>query len=124
MFRLLVAAFASLSLLACTSMQTVRSTEKAALRKTVKVGDEVQVDATNGKRYLLVLTVVDDEKIIGLGDNKKVTIRYGQIKAMEVRKVSAGKTAGLTVGVVAASLLLVIALFATGVINPFKNLGD
>jgi len=107
MFRTLVAVFTALSLVACTSMRPLPANDPLAVRQAVKVGDEVSIVAANGKTYLLVLTVVDDEKLVGTGDNKKVTIRYGQIVSMEVRKVSAGKTAGLVGGVLYGVYLLV-----------------
>ena len=110
-----VAVFTALCLISCTSMRPVPASEPRALQQSVKVGDEVSVVAANGKTYLLVLTVVDDEKIVGTGDNKKVTIRYAQIVSMEVRKVSVGKTAGLTVGVIAAALLATLAFFIASI---------
>ena len=78
----------------------------------VKVGDDVSVAAANGKTYLLTLTEVDGEKIVGIGDNKKVTIRYEQIESLQVRKLSAAKSAGLSAGVLATVAVVVVALAA------------
>ena len=118
MFRSVIAVFTAFCLVACTSMRPIDATRPESVRATVRVGDEVSVNASNGKTYLLVLTAVDDEKIVGTGDNKKVTIRYEQIKSIEVRKVSAGKTAGLTLGVIGAILLTAIIVF----IATFKGI--
>lgn len=121
MFRTLVAVFTALSLVACTSMRPLPANDPSSVRQAVKVGDDVSVVATNGKTYLLTLTAVDDEKLVGVGDNKKVTIRYAQIVSMEVRKVSAAKTAGLTVGVLAVVYITLIALGAYAFSKAFEN---
>ena len=114
MFRQLavqtIAVFTALCLVSCTSMRPIPAGEPQAVRQSVKVGDEVSVVASNGKTYLLVLTVVDDEKIVGTGDNKKVTIRYAQIVSMEVRRFSAAKTVGATGGTLVALYLLATAI--------------
>lgn len=117
-----IAVFTALCLASCTSMRPVPSGEPKTVQQSVKVGDDVSVVAANGKTYLLLLTAVDNEKIVGTGDNKKVSIRYEQIKSMEVRRVSAGKTAGLTTAVVAGALLVFIGLFAAGAFGePFGD---
>ncbi len=110
MFRSIVAVFTALCLLSCTTLRTVSPGSPAELQQRVKVGDEVSVSATNGKTYLLTLTAVDKEKIVGVGDNKKVTIRYGQITHLDVRRVSAGKTVAITAGVVTGVVLVVLAI--------------
>lgn len=126
MFRQLAiqitAAFTALCLVSCTSMRPLPSGEPKTVQQSVKVGDEVSVVATNGKTYLLVLTAVDDEKIVGTGDNKKVSIRYEQIKSIEVRRVSAGKTAGLTTGILVGAFLVFVGLIAAGAFGePFGD---
>lgn len=118
MFRILVTLWVSLSLVACTSMRPLPAGEGGQWRGQVHVGDDISVAATNGKTYLLTLTEVDDQKIVGIGDNKKVTIRYEQIRTLEVRKVSALKTtAAVGGGILAATaalLLVVIIAFRNG----------
>lgn len=119
MFRILVTLWVSLSLVACTSMRPLPAGEGGQWRGQVHVGDDISVAATNGKTYLLTLTEVDDQKIVGIGDNKKVTIRYEQIRTLEVRKVSALKTtAAVGGGILAATaalLLVVIIAFKNGI---------
>ena len=116
MFRLFVAAWVSLSLVGCTAMRplSVPVSDQQAVRGVLNVGDEVSIAATNGKTYLLVLTVVDDEKIVGIGNNQKVTIRYGQIKSLEVRRITRnsaiGATTGLTLLYVGLAVITVIVL--------------
>lgn len=119
MFRILVTLWVSLSLVACTSMRPLPAGEGGQWRGQVHVGDDISVAATNGKTYLLTLTEVDDQKIVGIGDNKKVTIRYEQIRTLEVRKLSALKTtAAVGGGILAATaalLLVVIIAFKNGI---------
>lgn len=117
MLRLLVSLLVSLSLIACTSMRPLPAGEAGQWRGQVHVGDDVSVAATNGKSYLLTLTEVDEQKIVGVGDNKKVTIRYEQIKALEVRKISALKTTAAVGGGLLATATALIVL----VIVAFKN---
>ena len=112
MFRNLTAAFAALCLVACTSLRPVPEGPAGQWRGQAKVGDDVSVVAANGKTYLLTLTEVDGEKIVGIGDNKKVTIRYEQIESLQVRKLSAAKSAGLSAGVLATVAVVVVALAA------------
>jgi hypothetical protein len=112
MFRIFIVVLASLSLVACTNMQAIDASRPQSVRGALKVGDEVSVVARNGKTYLLMLTTVDDEKIVGTGDNKKVTIRYEQIQSIEVRKVSTGKTAAAIGGTaLAIGALLLVTVF-------------
>lgn len=121
MFRNLTAAFAALCLVACTSLRPLPEGSTGQWRGQVKVGDDVSVAAANGKTYLLTLTEVDGEKIVGIGDNKRVTIRYEQIESLEVRKLSTAKTAGLSVGVVVGVL---VALIGFAVYSIDRELGD
>ncbi len=117
MFRILVAVLVSISLVACTSMRPLPPGDGGQWRGQVHVGDDVSVTASNGKTYLLTLTEVDDQKIVGIGDNKKVTIRYEQIQTLEVRKLSALKTtAAVGGGILAATAALLLV-----VIIAFKN---
>ena len=124
MFRILVAIWVSISLVACTSLRPLPSGEAGQWRGQVHVGDDVSVAATNGKTYLLTLTEVDDQKIVGIGDNKKVTIRYEQIQSLEVRKLSVAKTAGLSLGVIAGVALAAIAFVAISFSNFLKDQDD
>lgn len=124
MFRILVAVLVSLSLIACTSMRPLPPGDAGQWRGQVQVGDDVSVAATNGKTYLLTLTEVDDQKIVGIGDNKKVTIRYEQIQQLEVRKLSAAKTVGATGLTLGAIYLTLLALGAYAMSQMFESLGD
>jgi len=118
MFRILVSLLVSLSLLGCTSMRPLSPGDSGQWRGQVQVGDDVSVAASNGKTYLLTLTEVDDQKIVGISDNKKVTIRYEQIKTLEIRKVNALKTTaavgGGVLAVVGALLVFAVIVFKNG----------
>ena len=123
MFRILIALWVSISLVACTSLRPLPQGEAGQWRGQVHVGDDVSVAATNGKTYLLTLTEVDDQKIVGVGDNKKVTIRYEQIEKLEVRKLNALKTTGAVAGGIVAAAALVLAVVIIAFRNGF-DLGD
>jgi cytochrome c-type biogenesis protein CcmH/NrfG len=116
LLRRVIAVFTALSLVACTSMQARQVGAAEPLTTQLKVGDEVEIKAANGKTYLLTLTEVSGDKLVGVGDNKKVTISRQQIETLEVRKFSAAKTAGLTAGtlVVLYAVVAVLAFAAFG----------
>jgi len=118
MFRILVSLLVSLSLVGCTSLRPLPPGDGGQWRGQVQVGDDVSVAASNGKTYLLTLTEVDDQKIVGISDNKKVTIRYEQIKTLEIRKVNALKTTAAVGGgilaVVGAVLVFAVIVFKNG----------
>lgn len=121
-FQIFIAVLTALCLTACTSLRAVPASEKQAVRAALKVGDEVSISAVNGKTYLLVLTDIDDEKIVGVGNNQKVTMRYEQIRTLETRKVSVAKTAGLSIGVLAGAFLVFVGLFVAGAFGePFDD---
>lgn len=124
MFRILVSLLVSLSLVGCTSMRPLSPGDSGQWRGQVQVGDDVSVAASNGKTYLLTLTDVDDQKIVGIGDNKKVTIRYEQIKVLEVRKVSALKTTGLVVGGLAVLWVVLVTAFANAFEDGLRDSGN
>jgi hypothetical protein len=86
MFRKLITALAGLSLIACTAMRPLPPGDGGQWRGQLQVGDEVRVNAANGKTYELKLVTVDEQKIVGRGDGKKVTIRYEQIRDLAVRR--------------------------------------
>lgn len=119
MFRFLIAVLVSTSLIACTSMRPLPPGAAGQWRGQVQVGDDVSVAAANGKTYLLTLTEVDDQKIVGIGDNRKVTIRYEQIESLE-RKVNALKTTGAVAGSIVAAVALVLLVAIIALRNGFE----
>jgi hypothetical protein len=130
-FQPLIALFTALCLIGCTSMRPLPKGTPAEVRRSLKVGDQVSVAAVNGKTYLLKLTEVGDEKIVGEGDNKRVTIRYEQIKTIEVRQFSKGRTAGFAGGTLVAlwaGIVIVGALVAKavadGLAETFRGRND
>ena len=99
----LVALFAAVALLtnsACTTTQTLEGRDTAAFATSLKAGDTVNVVETDRSAYELTIENVSDETLIGerpyLG---RVEVPLHRIEAVEVTKVSPGKTAAAVVAV-------------------------
>ena len=123
LLRSFIALFTALSLVACTSMQARQVGPVAPLTAELKVGDEVQIKATNGKTYLLTLTEVSKDQLVGTGENKKVTISRQQIETLEVRKFSPVKTAAASIGTVAGVVLVAAAVAMVMFANALEDIG-
>jgi len=112
----LFAVFALLCNTACTTTRTWDGRDTAALATSLRAGDTVNVVETDGSAYELTIESVGDEFLIGerpyLG---RVEVPLHRIEAVEVTKVSPGKTAAAVVAVpvvvvLAAALLLVVGM--------------
>jgi hypothetical protein len=109
----LFAAFALLSNTACTTTTTWEGRDTAALATSLAAGDTVNVIETDGSAYELTIESANERSLVGerpyLG---RVEVPLHRIEAIEVTKVSPGKTAAAVVAVpivvvLGAALLLV-----------------
>lgn len=124
MFKSTVAIFLSVCLIGCTSMKAVE-TPTSATPAQVVAGDQVQVTTKAGKLYVLEITEVSDDAMLGRDEAGKLwKVPFDQIQTLEVEKISAAKTAGATfagVGVVAV-VLFVLGAIAFG--KAIEEAGD
>lgn len=105
--RLLAVILLSLSyfsLVGCTTLQALPSPKPESIVIDLKVGDDVEISATNGKVYALTITALDERAVQGVSSSgKRYEILTPAIASVKVRRVSAWKT----VGIVAASIAVV-----------------
>ena len=97
-FRNGVLILSLMSFTACTTMRPIEDFSPSQLRQEVEVGDEVEIVATNGKRYELEVTKVEADALYGEADSgKRYKVPFESIQSIRVEKVSGWRTAGVTV---------------------------
>ena len=111
----LFAAFALLANTACTTTKTYDRPDAAALATTLKAGDTVNVVETDGSAYELTIESASEKSLVGerpyLG---RVEVPMYRIEALEVTRVSPGKTAAAIVAVPIVVVLGAAWLLAAG----------
>jgi hypothetical protein len=85
-----------LAMVACTTMQPL-AVDTMQLRQSLKVGDEIEVNTSNGQQLSFKLQRIDDNGLHGGGRD----IEYGDIRSINRKQISVGRTALLILGVVA-----------------------
>ena len=108
---------------ACTSYKQIELSEVADYGK-------VRVTTTDGERNTVREPRVEADSVKGLGeriradvqDRAPLSISFDQIETLEATHVSAGKTVGLVVGVIAGLLALAAILYEGS--HPLEGLGE
>ena len=111
MTRFLLVMLMSMSLLACTTMQTMQGDDRVLpALKRLKPGDEVVVVVYPDNAMALRVQSFDGQVLQGRMDDKPVSIPVGRIKAVRQRQLSVWKTLGLGAvigyGVICATVVL------------------
>lgn len=111
MWKTLITMFTLLSFTACTTLQTIQSTDASAVRQAVQAGDQVRIQTREGQVHDLTVQRVTESSIDGVGrDGHQQSVTLASIAKLE--KQAAGDTnVWVVVGIVAA-VGLVIALVA------------
>ena len=105
---------ASLGATDCTTTHRVDSSPEALASNGVEVGDKVTLHYVSGRSQHLKLTRIGDHTLTGAtNDGRTVEKQYAQIILLEYKKVDARKTAGVALGVVAMTAVVVASAVAS-----------
>jgi hypothetical protein len=94
--RVLVAIVSSLSLLGCMTVQPL-ATNPAQLAQEIKPGDRIEVTTKSGQRLGFKVERVDEQGLHGSGHD----VGYTDIESIHRRKVDAGRTSLIVLGIAA-----------------------
>jgi hypothetical protein len=103
-----------LTLAGCTSTRALSVTDRAPEAvPALKAGDRVVVTLNTGETRRMKIENVDAQTLIGLsldgaGKGSSSQIALSDIRTIDVRKTSVGKTIGLTLGVIVGAAVLVV----------------
>lgn len=105
----MVAALIAVSLLvSCTSLKPV---ESADIHRSLSAGDSVRVVTKKGQQIEFEVVAVTAEAIVG----KEQRIELADIRELQKREISPGKTAGLVAAILGAVVVVVLLVsFASG----------
>lgn len=104
--RSVLATLLMVSLVACSTMRPLQTVSPAAIHETVTVGDTVEVLHVNGRWFRFKVLELSETEIAGGGQR----ISLDRIEALQVKEVSAAKTAGSVVAVVGSLAALSVYL--------------
>jgi hypothetical protein len=103
-----------LALTGCTSTRTISVADRAPEAvPTVKSGDRVVVTLNTGEALRIKVESVDAQTLTGRnldgpGNGSSSQLALADIRAIEVRKTSVGKSIGLALGVIVGVAVLVV----------------
>lgn len=113
---LLMAAAVLLS--GCVSMKTVAlpAPGQPAAAVAVKVGDRIQIGLRTGETFLLKVTAVETEALVGRAEasGQNVRIAYADIAKLQVQRMDAARTSLAGVGTVLIIIGVAAAVFLLG----------
>jgi len=81
----------------CTTMRPLAESNAQSLASQVAVGDKIRITRNDLSEVEFKVSAISDKGISGDG----VYVDYSDIRQVQVRQFSAGKTAGLVVAIVA-----------------------
>ncbi|HET8881791.1 MAG TPA: hypothetical protein VFM56_06405 [Solimonas sp.] len=111
MLRAIVVFLCLICMTACTSMRVIDEPSRQNLAQKVEVGDLVSLTTRDGKHYDLTITQVDETTLVGRdGSDKPWRVNRKAIEQLEVKRISALKTGGLTVGVIVVAIAAILAV--------------
>lgn len=97
MLRSFLVLLVSLSLLACTTTQSLRNPSPQRIQEQVRVGDRVNVFTKSGQIYTIKVTGLGERNLMGQdqGNLQPVQVPYADIRQVQSEKISVGKSLGL-----------------------------
>jgi hypothetical protein len=88
----------------CTTMRSLPATDAQSLTSQLEVGDEIKIMRNDDTDVTFKVSAVSDEGISGDG----VFVAYSDIRQVQVRQSSTGKTVGLVAAIVAGLAIAII----------------
>ncbi len=89
----------------CTTMRSLPATDAQSLASQIEVGDKINIIRNDLTEVTFEVAAVSDEGISGDG----VFVAYSDIRQVQVRQFSTGKTVGLVAAIIVAGLAIAIA---------------
>lgn len=86
------------SSIACTTMKPISLTDPANFAQ-IKAGDVIHYQTVSGQTEQLKITSVNDEMIRGTSQGQEKSIMVTDIRYIEKKEISAGKTSLLVLGI-------------------------
>ena len=96
----------------CTTMRPLPATDAQSLANEIEVGDKIKISRNDYTDVTFKVSAVSDEGISGDG----VFVAYSDIRQVQVRQFSTGKTVGLV-----AAIVVVLAI---AIAKGIEDLGD
>ena len=90
----------------CTTLSPLPTGEPQAIREQIRPGDRVRVTTSGGTQHEITVKETTSEQLVG----ESMSVSFSDIISVERREFSSWKTVGLTVGVVAVTLIGLIIL--------------
>lgn len=94
MLRRIIALCVIFSLIGCTSLQKIEPISYGSISDEVTTGDEIIITFFDGSRVSKTVVTVTQEGIFVKSPNGSILISYSEVRKIEKRSVSSGKTAG------------------------------
>ena len=98
----------------CTTMRPLPATDAQSLASQIEVGDKIKIMRNDNTDVTIKVSAISDEGISGDG----VFVAYSDIRQVQVRQFSTGKTVGLV-----AAIVIVVAVLAASYDDPQVSLG-
>jgi len=95
----------------CTTMRSLPATDAQSLASQIEVGDKINIIRNDLTEVRFEVTAVSDKGISGDG----VFVAYSDIRQVQVRRFSTGKTVSLVVVIVAAVIITIASILPAGV---------
>ena len=102
MIRNFVVLLTVISLLGCTTLQPLADAQPATIQQSVKVGDTVEIERTDGTHQTLKVDAVRGNALAGTHAGKRYQVPLGEIRSIGTREMSSSAKTWTIVGIIAA----------------------
>lgn len=112
---LIALCLASFGSVGCTTMESMQGSQEALAEEKIRVGDKVFLHYNDGRTEEIKITDIGEETVSGVaGKGRNIVADYNDIGSIGHKEIEGWKTAGATVGIIALSPLILVAVMAGG----------